>query len=763
MKKVNLQILTIASLVFLLAGCSIWPEKPSVVTVPPIIDNGQNNQGTEQPIQQGTLEERLAKQSQIKKFSDYGELQEFLENNMSSSGGYINRGFAAPSMAVDMITQADLFGGGLESSFQSTKGLSDTGSAVSDDFSKTNVQVEGVDEADIIKTDGKYVYALVKNNLFIIDAYPANNSNVLSAIKFESRPQDIYINDDKLVVFGRDSKIHEQEYYKRFKRRGSFTFFKVFDIADRTNPVQVRNLNVEGNYFNSRMIGDYVYFATNNYSYNYIEDEIPVPRIIDDGEILPTKCGAGKCYAPDVYYFDIPYEQYNFTTVNAINVMDDNESVSGEVYLLSGNQNMYVSQSNIYITYTKYISEYDLEMEVVREIVFPKMSAKDQDRIAKIEVVENFILSQREKNQKIFAILERFSSSLTDDEQSDLEEQLEKRMKEKYEDISKELEKTVIHKIAIDKNKLTYQTFGEVTGKVLNQFSMDENNGYFRIATTKNRTWSRYEENRTESYSNMFVLDNNMKVVGEIMGLAEGERIYSVRFMQNRAYMVTFKQTDPLFVIDLKNPEKPTVLGELKIPGFSNYLHPYDEKLLIGIGKETEESERGRVTTKGLKLSLFDVSDVKNPTEVDKIELGDRGSNSIALNDHRAFLFSKEKNLLVIPVTLNEYPDILEGDVVRRVYPRVRFRGAAVFKIDENGFELRGKIDHSNGGKVSSGDYWGGYSYYDDTVKRSLFIDDTLYTFSNNYLLMNKIEDLNLVKTLKLEKKKTGDDFEIIN
>jgi uncharacterized secreted protein with C-terminal beta-propeller domain len=253
-------------------------------------------------------------------------------------------------------------------------------------------------------------------------------------------------------------------------------------------------------------------------------------------------------------------------------------------------------------------------------------------------------------------------------------------------------------------------------------------------------------------------MDENLKQVGAVENLAEGERIYSVRFMQNRAYMVTFRQMDPLFVIDLADPTNPQVLGKLKIPGYSDYLHPYDDTTLIGLGKDTNETEWGGARVKGLKLSLFDVSDVANPKEIDVYIMGDAGSDSIALHDHKAFLFSRDKNLLSIPVSIRESL----GD---QYWGKLTFSGAAVFKVDKSGFELKGKIDHSDGGRTSESDYWQGYNYYDNTVKRSLYIDDVLYTFSNQYLKMNKIEDLELVKNLELKKEKSGssDDFEIIN
>lgn len=736
----------------------MFPKKPTPVKPVPAVNN--NGGGEEPSGVTGSIGDQLAAQAKIKKFEDISELKAFLEQKgEGTSGGYYSGNmmgdFARKEMAVPSTSPNELLWGGTEGDISTELGLG-SGSG-SQDYSKTNIQVEGVDESDIIKTDGKYVYAVSNNNLFIIDAYPAEGAKVLTKIEFKSRPQDIYINGDYLIVYGQNSYIYNTDVYKTLNRRSSFTFFKVFNIKDRKNPKQVRDLDFEGNYMNSRMIGDYVYFVTSNSSYYY--DEEPLPLMIENEEMVVNRCTADKCVMPPVYYFDIPYSDYNYTTIAAINVKDSKAEVNSEIYLLSGNQNMHVSQNNIYITYTKYVSEYQLQMEVMREIVYPRLSEKDRERIAKIEATENFILSDNEKMSKISLILEKFGNTLTEEEMAKLEKEMEEKMKQKYEDISKELEKTVIHKIAIDQDKLSYKTFGEVTGYVLNQFSMDENNGYFRIATTKNRNWSRWaEDGQNESYSNLYVLDENLKLTGKVEELAKGEQIYSVRFMQGRAYMVTFRQTDPLFVIDLNDPANPKVLGKLKIPGFSSYLHPYDENTLIGIGKETTENEWGGAVTGGVKLSLFDVSDVANPKEIDKYELGDRGSDSIALQDHKAFLFSKDKNLLVIPVTIYEKKSAEDS------YGSFAYEGAAVFNVDITGFKLKGKIDHSNG-RQGERDYWGGYYYYDNSVKRSLYIDDVLYTFSNQYLKMNNLIDLSLVANLELKKEKSGpdDDFEIIN
>jgi len=758
-------IIILLTFVFFLSGCSLISlKKLTVPKVQPVQNTDNNSNPLDNSQIDKTLDQQLAAQTQIKKFTDWEDLKNFLEANPLSSGMSYGLGFsggvkslALPMGAVDgaQVSReiSNLAGPGITSDAAKP----DAGPS---DYSPTNVQVAGVDEADIIKTDGKYIYAVANNDLFIIDAYPADNANIISKINFKSRPENIYINGDYLVIYGENQNIYNTEIYKTFRRGSNFTFLKIFDIKDKANPKQIKDLDFEGNYNNSRMIGDWVYFVTTNYSYNYIDDPVILPRVLADEKTVVNGCADAGCVMPPVYYFDIPYDNYNFTTITAINMKDAGQDMKSEVYLMSANQNMYVSQNNIYITYTKYISEFQLAMAVMKDIVLPRLSAKDHERIAKIEQVDNYILSDEEKSGKIFAIIKRFKKSLTNEEEEKSQKELEAAMKKKYEDISKELEKTVIHKIAINSGSLEYKTFGEVTGQVLNQFSMDEQNGFFRIATTKNRTWSQFTDSgQQDSYNNLYVLDENLKPAGKLEGLAPGERIYSARFMQNRAYMVTFKQTDPLFVIDLADPNNPKVLGQLKISGFSNYLHPYDDHKLIGLGKETTENEWGGVTTKGIKLSLFDVADVANPKEIDKYVLGDSGSDSIALSDHKAFLFSKEKNLLVIPASIMEAKD-------NNSYGQFVFSGAVVFKVDDNGFTLKGKIDHSDGGIASNeSETWGGIRYYDNTVERSLFINDVLYTFSPKYLKMNNMDNLDLIKFLELKKELSGanDDFNIIN
>ncbi len=694
------------------------------------------------------------KNNKLQKFKNLEELKKFLNKKSFNSGawrgGRVGYSFDKEDVIdFDTVTNSAL-GREVRVEKKSTGELAmpTSASPSAKDYSKTNIQVEGVDEADIIKTDGKNIYALVNKDLFIVLAYPAKKAEVLSKISFKSRPQDIYVNGDFLVVFGYDTYLRtEKRFAKMPWRNSTFTFFKVFDISDPKNPKQNIDLDFKGNYTDSRMIGDYVYFLTQDYNYSYRDDVSPLPIALRNGDVIEERI------MPNVYYFDCPYYSYNFLTVASINIKNPKEKPKREFYIMPSNQKIYVSQKNLYITYTQNINEEELAEKMIIDAVYPLLKKEDKEKIDKIMAVDDFILNEREKNEKVMLVIFGSSEYLKNINNSEkFEDEIEKKIKDKISKIS--LQNTIIHKIAIKNGNLNYVVKAQVPGRVLNQFSMDEKDGYFRIATTKDRSWSVYlDEEEKKSYNNLYVLDENLKQVGALDHLAPEEKIYSVRFMQNRAYMVTFKQMDPLFVIDLSNPREPKVLGKLKIPGYSDYLHPYDKNTLIGFGKDTGENKWGGVSAKGLKLSLFDVSDVSRPKEIDTYIMGDAGSDSIALHDHKAFLFSKEKHLLAIPVAIREKQG--EG-----YWGKITFNGAMIFNVDKNGFELKGKIDH-NDKNSDSGRVYGKY-YYDNSVKRILYLDDKLYTFSNKYIKINNISNLDLVYSLPLLKEESS-DYKIVN
>jgi uncharacterized secreted protein with C-terminal beta-propeller domain len=279
---------------------------------------------------------------------------------------------------------------------------------------------------------------------------------------------------------------------------------------------------------------------------------------------------------------------------------------------------------------------------------------------------------------------------------------------------------------------------------VLNHFSMDEHNGYFRVATTDHNWIS------GSSGNNIYVLNEDLKTVGKLENLAPGEEIYSARFMSDRCYLVTFKKVDPLFTIDLSEPDNPIVLGKLKIPGYSDYLHPYDENTLIGIGKETVEAKEGDFAWyQGVKISLFDVSDVDNPRELAKIEIGNRGTDSPALYDHHAFLFNRMRNLLVIPILEARIDkNDFSGKVPANFYGEYTYQGAYVFDISLEGIQLKGRITHLDDEMdILKSGYWFDSEY---EVDRSMYIEENLYTLSQGMIKINNLETLSELAKINL-------------
>jgi inhibitor of cysteine peptidase len=304
-----------------------------------------------------------------------------------------------------------------------------------------------------------------------------------------------------------------------------------------------------------------------------------------------------------------------------------------------------------------------------------------------------------------------------------------------------DFDKTSIHRIHIAGDEIIPVASGEVPGTVLNQFSMDEYGDYFRVATTTHGETPR---------NDVYVLNMALNITGSLTSLAPGETIYSARFMGERCYLVTFRNIDPLFVIDLSDPRNPQRLGELKITGYSSYLHPYDENHIIGIGKETVAEREDFAWYQGLKISLFDVSDVSNPVEIGKYEIGDRGTDSPVLWDHKAFLFDKSRNLMVIPVLVAEvdkskYPEGVPPDA----YGEPVWQGAYVFHVSlDAGIALEGTITHIESIADPEQEYY--YYYSPFSVERSLYIGDVLYTISQAKIRMNNLEDLSYINEVEL-------------
>ena len=613
----------------------------------------------------------------MSRFASYQQLKEFLAENSRSAPKSMPGLLGGARIAGDVLAPAPAPPSPSEWTYAATQ--------ATPDYSTTNIQVAGVDEADIVKTDGEYIYVVSENTVIIVKAYPAEEAGIVSEIELEGIVAGIFIDQDRLVVIEGGTP-----YYRIDVTPGGMvepdapyiagTSIKIYDVSDRADPSLQREVSASGYYISSRMIGHYAYVVVNEPAYQR-EGELILPglRAGDEEIVIP---------ATVIYYYDGYDYFYRYTTIIAINTHDDAQEPTVETALLGASSSLYVSPGNIYLT-------------------FP-----------------------------VWGSGMRYSH------------------------------KTTIHRIHIDGDAIEYVASGEVPGKVLNQFSMDEYEGYFRVATTTNQGFiigvrlllddvvnslgAPTDIELAPSLNHVYVLDmEELNIVGSVQDLAPGERIHSARFMGTRAYLVTYEVIDPLFVLDLQDPRNPRVLGELKITGYSDYLHPYDENHLIGIGKETVEAEEGGFSwMQGVKISLFDVSDVSNPQEVAKYEIGHRGTESPVLTDHKALLFDRARNLMVMPVCVAEIREAdYAGGVRPWTYSEPVWQGAYVFHVSPEQLTPRGQITHFDA-PPDEGPYY--YCRSPLTVQRSLYIGDVLYTISQAKIKMNDLQTLDEINELKL-------------
>ena len=563
-----------------------------------------------------------------------------------------------------------LFDGASEEKSSSEGDMANTGASA--DVSETNNQVQGVDEADIVKTDGKHIFQAEQNKVRIIKAIPGSEMTLLSTISYDQSfsPYQLFLEDGKLVVIGYQNHNFSKPLDKIAKDTliapmMQSTKVIVYNVENPAKPSQIREIEVEGHYVSSRKVEGMVYLITNHYPDYWLLEE---KREID---IRPKYSdSAAGSEEKTVSYDDIRYfpdsKEPNYMMIAAFDLDSPKKEATLTTYLGSGNQ-IYMSKESLYLAVQNHS---ELPMDE-RGIIAPD---------------------------------------------------------------------TDIHKFAIDGMDVSYHSSATVPGMVLNQFSMDEHKGYFRTVTTKGFAW----DDTKPSSNQLYILDENLKQAGKIEGLARGERIYSARFMGDRIYMVTFKETDPLFVIEASDPSNPKVLGELKIPGFSNYLHPYDENHIIGFGQDTKiVAEKGsnsgpRIITNGVKISMFDVSDMSNPKEKFTEIIGGMGTYSPLNHDHKALLFNKNKNLFAFPITVyknsdkNEYEQIFE------------YQGAYIYNIDPaTGFNLKSKITHITG-KMPI------YEEWDSSIQRLLYIGDTLYALSPGKITSHDLKTYQKIGELRM-------------
>lgn len=563
--------------------------------------------------------------------------------------------------------------GGLNNSGSKDSAETETSAAISDvatgtestsEYYKNNDQVEGVIEGDIVRTDGKYIYILSEEK-FDVRIVKADNDKLTQIGEIEYKEYmgfeetnyrvcsnaQMYVNNNKIIII--DNVYKYQDYISTDTNDGTnstasyedcvygdnkeYTIVLEYDISDINNPVFENKVMIDGLPISSRMSGDNIYLvaekSVNTCIYSKEDVDEQLEKIITD--CMPH-INDEEISADDIYGIGDTSNYHSYEIIVALDI-SDKIRVTDKCAIMGSTSNMYVSKNYIY-TFSTYYDENDME-----------------------------------NNTKV-------NSS-----------------------------RTQIIKTAYGDGEVEPYATGMVNGSILNQFSADEYDGYLRVVSTfeeynyQTVVYNGMETNdiamlNDNSTTNaVYVLDDKLNTCGSIEGLAEDERIYSARFMGDKGYFVTFRQTDPLFVVDFSKPETPVILDELKVTGFSSYLHPWSNSMLVGIGEEA--NDQGRTT--GTKISMFNISDLTDIYEQSKIV----EENSYSYNyDYKNILIDSDKNLIGFGLQKwhNDYSDC------------------------DNVFELY-RYENSEFNKVLE------YNYYLEEVSymyctyRGLYIGDYLY------------------------------------
>ena len=506
----------------------------------------------------------------------------------------------------------------------------DAAEGTSDDYSKTNLQVAGVDEGDIVKTDGTYLYILSsEKGLRIVRA---EGLEVVAEIPMELEGGDVnykemYVDDGQLILVGNqyESSIGETSEDVYYMNSVDRTVMVVYDLSDIEKPEMTGKVSQDGYYRTSRKVGHYFYLFSDYYYYadEQFNEDSAIPRVND------TAVSEEQIYVP------AEISECRYLVMSAVNIEDPDHIIDQKALLNSGEQ-FYITKSSIYI----------IQYEGTRHWY-------------QNQIYSNFIRFKMNKGQ--------------------------------------------IRAVAA----------ASLKGELTDTFAVSESGGYLRTFLTD---WS--STSGGDPVNRVYVLDGNMKICGTIEDLAPGETIYSARFMGNKGYFVTYRNTDPLFSVDFSDPSNPKILGELKVTGFSEYLHFYGSGKLLGLGWETDP-DTGQ--TLGLKLSMYDIRNPEQVTEERKLVL-ENVDYCDALYNYKAVLADPEKNL--IGFTVGSYGT----DKYKEKY--------VVFSYDQTEGFVK-KLEFDLGGEEE---------YYSYGMARGIYIGEILYVTEQNRVaafdMKNKFEKM---------------------
>lgn len=657
------------------------------------------------------------------------EMEREITQNLNNAIEWGGCGWYWPMYAMDDV---DMIGTGGNVSLE--KGASE--------YSETNTQVEGVDEADFVKNDGSHIYILADGRFHIIAAWPPEEAHTLSSFRIEGDPKRMFVHDNRAFIYsslkyvasdrydgygpyhydmGRDNEC-TYGYNCEFTGDGRELKITVLDISKLDDPALVREIYFSGSYLNSRRIREAVHSVL----------VFPEPWI---GGLTYWPKELEDCWNGGGYWEDDVWHEPDKYTEEELRTMFESLRQKNEEMILSSD-----------------ITDW---LPSVRDIRYADGQAQEEEGL--LGTCEDFYVSVQEDGKNFLSmvstgmegtgdlnattILGRPGAVYASSSAFYIASKHERYggMFWFFDEEERIEEASSVHKFTLKKDppSSAYKGSGVVKGSVLNQFSMDEHDGFFRMATTTGYAWDK----NVHSTISIFEDDGDeLVLVGQVDDIALGEDIRSARFDGDKGFVVTFKKTDPLFAFDLSDPMNPTIEGELKIPGFSTYMHLMDDTHLLTIGYDTEESETGNFAWfQGIMLQIFDVSDMSTPALIHKEIIGTRGSTSDAATNHLAFNFFRPKEVLAIPMA------ICEGGTGGSYGNLMSFSGLMVYKVtNEAGFEYLGGVSHEE--PETEDTFRGACSSWwtnpNSKVKRSIFMDDYVFSITENEIKADLVSNL---------------------
>ena len=717
--------------------------------------------------------DKQAEASQLLHADSHEALLKLLkENKLKNQNNY---GFAADGATRE--TGAEL---SMEASDQGEGGSKNS-------FSGTNIQTAGVDEADIVKTDGSYLYVMANNRIVIVDIRQPQAMNQVSVLEWQPQiantdgssgeyPVEFYLDTDRglltVLIQGYSYKYYngstvEKEVYDSATEPAAddnttrdiwidpvissrdYTGVYIYDIQDPATPLLKRSFSQDGSYASSRRIGGSVYVISQKYNYSLYQriDE----NTYLESEILPTisQNGSTEDYKllPADQIMLVPegdvQNQAIISTINTDALSADYKSLA----VLGSSGVIYSSTNYLYLAAQRNV--YPENETLPEETANAEATAVDESEEVTVVTSEAAIETIEETDGTATT---ETASVVTPEPAEDVASDIAIDLPSIYMPPIETY--TDIYRFDLEDSQVTAAGYGTVAGWLLNQFSLDEYNGYLRVAVTEGEVWGEGEQ---KSSNNLYVLDSQLQTIGSVKGLARGESIKSVRFMGDKAWIVTFRTTDPLFGLDLSNPAAPAVLGELKIPGYSAYLHPISENTMLGFGYDVEV-DGDNAYEKGLKLSLFDISNLSSPIEKAVLVLGGSGSWSDVLYQHKSLMADPENALYAFPAILANYD--------REDYSKngAFFQGLLLINATDVGLSVQGSISQIDGMNDWTGATYvppeleyKGYGY--SMINRGIRVNDVIYTLSQAALQANRLDDLSILAKVELPGAEPDPDY----